>query len=91
MSIANLILVEAARLQIRDEEFPHTAAPTCPHGVAAPVPVIEIAHDADPLGIRGPDGKQNAGDVVDHMVVGAEKAVGVTVLALAKQMQIKVR
>ena len=48
----NLELVAFARLQIGDEDSPDAARQEIPHRVDAPVPAVEVAHDADALCVR---------------------------------------
>ena len=52
------------------------------------IPGVEIADDADALGIRRPDGEVHTFDAVDRARMGAELVVALPVLAFAEQVQI---
>src|SRR5208283_1803879 len=45
----DFIFVEITLSQTGDEEFPQTGSPSRPHGVASPVPLVEITYHAHPL------------------------------------------
>ena len=50
-----LVLVELRLADIRDEELPDSRVSNTLHRMTAPVPTVEGADDANPLGIGGPD------------------------------------
>ena len=77
------------RFDARDEQFPHAARDVLPHRVAAAVPPVEVADDADALGIRRPDGEVHAGHAVDRAQLCAELLVALPVLPFAEQVQIE--
>jgi len=52
------------------------------------IPIVEIADDADALGVRGPDGEACAGDAVDGAEMGAEFVVDAAFVAFAEQIEI---
>ena len=54
-----------------------------------PVPVVEIADDADALGVRRPDGETRAGNAVNHAQLRAELLVNFPLVALAEEEQIR--
>ena len=54
-----------------------------------PVPIVEIADDADALGIRRPDGEARAGHAVNHAQLRAELLENFPLVALAEQEQIR--
>ena len=56
-----------------NEDLPHAAFEAHAHRVASPVPVVEVADDADAPRVRGPDGEGHAGDAVDRARVRAER------------------
>ena len=85
----DLVFVFAAGLGAGDEDFPETVA-THTHGVAAPVPEIEIADDADPLGIGSEDRKGNAGYAIEHHRMGAELVIEAKMGAFAEQKEVEV-
>ena len=64
--MANLVLVERPGAQPRHEQFPDAAGNVLAHRVAAAVPVVEVADDADAGGIGRPDGEVHAVDAVDR-------------------------
>ena len=57
LAVAYLEFVVYARGDSRDEQFPNAAATADAHGMAAAVPVVEVAHDTHPLGIGCPSGE----------------------------------
>ena len=69
---ANLVLVAGPGFQARDEQFPDAAFTAQAHRVAAAVPGVEVADDADALRIRRPDGEGDALDAVDLAQMRAE-------------------
>ena len=50
-------LVQVPLGNIGEEDFPHAAAHELAHRIAPAIPRVEFTDDADPLGIRRPDGK----------------------------------
>ena len=56
----DLVFVDGSFPEARRENLPNAAIHPLAHGVAAPVPFIEVAHDGDALGLRRPNGEQNA-------------------------------
>ena len=90
VSVAQLELVEAAGPDAGDEQLPNPGAVAHPHRVDVPVPGVEVADDADPVRVGGPDGELHARDAVHRPRVGAEETVCVPVASLAEQVQIKV-
>jgi hypothetical protein len=53
--------------------------------VATAVPVVEVTDDADPLGVRRPDGECRSGDAVDFAEVRAEALEGAQVRTFGEQ------
>src|ERR1700678_491574 len=53
----DLEFVVGALGYVGEEDFPDAGAEELAHGMVAAVPAIEIADDADALGIRRPDGE----------------------------------
>ena len=68
----NLEFVERALVQPGHEEFPDPTRAAIAHGLHAPVPEIEIADDAHPLGVRRPDGEMHASDARNFANMRAE-------------------
>jgi hypothetical protein len=72
----------------RDEQLPHSAGTEGAHLVALTVPVVEVADDPNPAGVRRPHGERNAGHVAGRANVRAENVPQSLVAALADQMEI---
>ena len=89
--VADLEFVEFPRADPREEQLPDPRAAASAHGVDPAIPGVEVTDHADPLGVGGPDGEVHARDTGDGAGVGAEKAVGVPVPALAEEVQVEVR
>ncbi len=81
-------LVERAFAEAGDEQFPDAAGDVFAERMAAGIPVVEIADDADALRVGGPDGEVHAFDTADVAEVGAELGVALPVRAFAQQVQI---
>ncbi len=87
--VANLKFVMRALPHARNENFPHAGRAQQPHGMATPVPMVEVANDADALRIGRPDGEARAGHAVNHTQLRAELVVNFPLVALAEQIQIR--
>ncbi len=61
----DLILIEAARDEVRDEQLEHAGIAEALHHVATAVPEIEITDDRNTLCVRRPYGKRDTIDAVD--------------------------
>jgi len=59
--------------------------------VDSPVPVVEVADNADAARTRGPNGKVDPGNTVDGSQVGPQFFVGVVMAALAHQIKVEFR
>ncbi len=90
VAVPDLEFVEGACAEIGNEELPDACPRADPHGMAAPVPAVEIPHDADALGVGSPHRKQHPGHAIHPVLPRAQAAVGVPVLALAEEMQVEV-
>jgi len=62
VAATELELVACPLMNAGQKQFPDTTFAAQPHRVATPIPHIEITHDADARGVRGPDGKSRAAD-----------------------------
>ena len=81
---SNLELVPLAVGQVRNEDFPEPGGREQPHGVDAPVPAVEVADQADAIGVGRPDGEMHAGGRADVDAVRAELLERAMVGALAE-------
>ena len=73
----------------RHEDFPKAVA-AHPHGVAPPVPGIEVADHADASCIGGEHHEGDAGDAVEHQRMRAELVIEAHMRALAEQIEIEI-
>src|SRR5579871_2688868 len=60
----NGILITFTHAKVRDKEFPNAAIVAALHGMPSPIPLIEIADDADALRARCPDDKMHPLDAI---------------------------
>ncbi len=91
MPALDLVLVHFARAEIRDEQLPHARRATVAHGMAASVPMVEVAHHTDPLGVGRPDSEMNPAKSVMRLEVGSQPLIVAVVRSFTQEMQIKVR
>ncbi len=84
-------LVEFPLPQPRDEDLPHSRRAARPHGMAPPVPLVEVSDDAHTLGIGRPYGKADAFRVRMLEHARAKLLIQPKVGALSEQVQIKIR
>ena len=85
----NLELVSVSGRDRRHEDFPEAVAAHA-HGVAAAVPKIEIADDADALRIGRKHSERDARDAIEHERMRAELVIELEMRALAQQIQIEI-
>src|SRR5690606_28638462 len=74
--------------QLGQEQLPHAGLATDAHRVTAAVPLVEIADDAHPLGIRRPNRKNCPVYARDRLRIGAEETVCRGVRAGIKTRQV---
>ena len=74
-----------------NEKFPDAGGTPKTHGMHPPVPMIEIAYDADAAGVGCPHRKMNAIHTVDCFRMSAEFFVRIVMAALAHEIQIEFR
>src|SRR6185436_17468292 len=79
---AKLELVVVPLARRRNEDLPYAARAQGPHGMAASVPVVEVADDADALGVGRPDSEVHPGGRSDPHGMRAELLVNAGVIAL---------
>src|SRR3954471_14169973 len=70
------------------KKLPNACAEKFAHGMDTTVPVIEITHYADSLGVRRPDCKINAVFAIERAQMSAEFVVDSPVLSFGKEIQI---
>src|SRR5579883_618424 len=75
--------------QRRDEDLPD-AAGAQPHGIAPPVPIVEIADDADALRIGRPDREGDAVRAVMLAAMSAQHIVAFVMGALAEKIDVEI-
>jgi len=68
----------------RNEYFPDAGRAEQSQGMKPSVPLVEIANDADALGIGSPDGEARAGHLVNYAQLRAEFFVNTAFIALAR-------
>ena len=88
LAAEDLVLVELAGAQLRNEQLPDAGVAAHAHRVVAAVPMIERADHADALGVRSPNGEAHARDAVDRELVRAEEAVRVDVIAVREAREV---
>ena len=66
----DLILIERAARQPRNEQLPHPGLDAFAHRMAPAVPTVEVADHGDALRIRRPDREPHAGDAIDRSSAG---------------------
>src|SRR5271154_439014 len=70
-SADNLVLVDGALVELRDEEFPYAGGTAGAHRVYAAVPVIEISHHANAARAGRPDREIDAAHTGNGFQMGA--------------------
>src|SRR5574341_2612265 len=86
----DLVLVDLPCAQAGDEYLPDPALAAAPHRVGSSVPVVEISHHGNPLGIRRPDDERNAARVPQSHGMAAELFVLLEVSALGEEVDVEV-
>src|SRR5690348_6926299 len=84
----DLILIESAGAEVREEELPDADAEMAAHRMAAAVPLVELTHDADAARVRRPHGEDDAVDTVDGCFVRAEAAVELEMVAFGDEVEV---
>ncbi len=84
----DLVLVERARLQTRDEQLPYAALVAKPHGVAAPIPVVEGPYDAHASRVGRPHRERDAANALELARMRAEPLVGAKIPAFGEQTDV---
>ena len=86
----DLELVAQIVLQLGHEQFPHPRRHQPPHRMGAAVPAVEVADDADALGVGGPHREVHPGRRADHDPVRAKPFERAKQIAFAEQVQIEI-
>ncbi len=86
----DLVFVVVASLGARHKNFPEAVAAHA-HRVAAAIPVVEVADDADAPGIRREHGEAHSCHALKDHRVCAELVVKLQMVAFAKKVQVEVR
>ena len=84
----DFVFIGHAFADIGDEDFPDAATRMFPHDVAATVPEIEIADDANPPRVGCPDGKAHPVVPLVMGKVGAKLLPALKMIAFSQQMQV---
>src|SRR5215210_4898897 len=90
MARPDFIFVECAIGESGDKEFPETGCSTVRHGMAAPIPFIEVADNTDSRSVRRPDYKMDSGNTSNRPEMSAHCVVGFEEGAFGKEMQLKI-
>src|SRR6267378_3621175 len=89
MQISDFEFVMGADADARHENFPYAGRTQGAHRMAAPIPLVEIADDANPLRIRRPNRETSPGHPIDRAQLRAELIINAPFVALAKEIQIR--
>jgi hypothetical protein len=84
----DFVLVAGTGRNARQEDFPHAAFAAQTHGMAAAVPLVEVTHHADTLGVGRPYGEAAAGYAVAFSRRGAECFEGPQMRAFGEQPRV---
>jgi hypothetical protein len=84
-----LVLVECALAEARNEHLPDPHAAMAPHHVAPAVPLVERADHAHTVRVRRPHGEAGARDAIHRPRMRAELLVHPQVVALSEQVQVQ--
>ena len=85
----NLVFVDRAGAEARDEHLPQAAVEALAHLCAASVPAVEIADHRDARRVGGPDGESDAFDALVAGELRAEALVELAVRALDQQVLVQ--
>ena len=86
----DLVFVDRAKGHAGDEYLPHARFDALAHRMPAAVPLIELAHHADALGVRRPHHEGDPVDAVDLGRVRAQPLVDLAMAALGEQVDVEV-
>src|SRR6185436_9008426 len=87
-AVADLVLVERARIDAGNEQLPHAAQPMRRHRMRAPVPAVEFGNNADPGSVRRPAGEAHALHALALFEPATQYAIGLLQTALVEQVKI---
>lgn len=83
-------LVGFTHTQARNEQLPHPGAVAQAHGVATPIPVVEVTHHRHPPSVRRPHREAHAVDTIDLGRLGAKAPGQVSMIAFGEQVKVHV-
>lgn len=84
-----LVLVQFALAESRDEQFPDAGGIASSHRVTAPVPAVEIADHRDAHGVRRPDREAHALHAFVTGQLRAQAGGQLAVVAFGEQVQVE--
>jgi hypothetical protein len=86
----DLELVAMPRFDARDEKLEEAAAEPSAHGMAPPIPEIEVTNHRNPSGIRRPQRKGRPGYALMHHGVGTKPLVELLVATFRDQILVEI-
>lgn len=86
---ADVVLVDGALADTGDEHLPDAGGAERAHREDRAVPVVEVARDPDPAGVRRPHGEAGAGHALVLHRLGPERLPELLVPALADQVEVQ--
>src|ERR1041384_6902614 len=81
MDVFDLVFVERALADIWNENLPNARRAKRSHRMIAAIPVVECAHDADPLRVGRPHCKAGSSHTIDDTSLRAELDVNASLVA----------
>ena len=82
--IEYLELIESSRHHTGNEDFPHTGGAYSPHHVTTSIPVVEVAHNAHPLGVGRPYSEAGSGNAIDGLMMRSQLVIDIPCIALVE-------
>lgn len=84
----DVVFVVGPFANTRDETFPDPRLPFRAEGMGVLLPAVEIPHDENPFGIRGPYGKRGPFDAAMADKVSTEFGVETKMTSFTKKMKV---
>ncbi len=88
VSTENLVLIDLAGLQTRDENLPYAGRVAHAHGMATSIPAVEAANHRNTTRIGCPDRKTHTVHAIDAGDLRAQTAAQVAMITLGKQVKV---